>query len=229
MIKLWPFGRGSSSKATHKDVNSRLPNTITLTPEGGEISSMEVAHGTHHTLLANCDADNGDIYLDFSTRRAMYDFAVSLLHESVFGKSGHKEYFPLSDNGGEQLVVDGARMREHSARLFISYENANSALPTTITVTPEGDETTSPEVAEGTHHTLAAKGERDTGDITLEFSTRRALYDFALSLLHESIFGWSAPKEFYPLSEVGGEQLVVNGARMTADSSRLFVFYKHGA
>ena len=80
-------------------MSTELPTTIVITPEGDEISPLSVQEGQHHVLRAECDTRNRDIYLNFSTRRAMYDFAVSLLHESVNGTGGLQEFYPLIDNG----------------------------------------------------------------------------------------------------------------------------------
>ena len=101
-----------------------LPNTITVTPNGEEIGSFEVVNGTHHFLSGSVNVDNRDIYLDFSTRRAMYDFAVPLLQEAVYGnggmvdgRGGLKEFLP---SNGER-VVDGVRLKEGSSRIFFFY------------------------------------------------------------------------------------------------------------
>lgn len=95
----------------------QLPNTVTVTPSGDEVSSPEGQNEKRHFLVANVDTGNKDVYLNFSTRRAMYDFAVSLLQEAVYGKSGQKEFLPYDG----QMVVDGVRMTEDSSRLFIFY------------------------------------------------------------------------------------------------------------
>lgn len=71
-------------------------------------------------LHARCDAEKGDIYLSFSSRVAMYDFARSLLHQSVYGESGWVEFFPLGSD--EKLhIVDGVRMSLDSSRIFVEY------------------------------------------------------------------------------------------------------------
>jgi hypothetical protein len=69
-------------------MSAEMSTTIIVTPEGKEVSSLDVQEGTHHCLPAETDPDNGDIILDFSTRRAMYDFAVSLLQEAVYETTG---------------------------------------------------------------------------------------------------------------------------------------------
>jgi hypothetical protein len=106
------------------NIQKHLPNTITVTPEGEEVGSTEVRDGKHHFLAASVDVDRKDIYLNFSTRRAMYDFAVSLLHEAVYGsggmvdgKGGLKEVLPYDGD----LVVDGVRVKQDSSRVFIFY------------------------------------------------------------------------------------------------------------
>jgi hypothetical protein len=81
-------------------------------------------NGKHHFLSASVDMSNKDVCLNFSTRRAMYDFATSLLHEAVYGnggmvdgKGGLKEFLPSN----EERVVDGVRVKEGSSRVFIFY------------------------------------------------------------------------------------------------------------
>lgn len=106
-------------------IKNQLPNTITVTPNGDEIGSPEVANGIHHFLSASVNVANKDICLNFSTRRAMYDFAVSLLQEAVYGnggmvngKGGIKEFLPSND----ERVVDGVRVTADSSRVFVYYD-----------------------------------------------------------------------------------------------------------
>lgn len=99
---------------------SELPSTVVLTPEGNELGSAEVQQDRKHVLHAEADAASHDIRLRFATRRALFDFAKSLLHAAVFGKSGSIEFHPLMSDGQPQ-VVNGVRMSEQSARLLVSY------------------------------------------------------------------------------------------------------------
>lgn len=110
-------------------MNTKLSTTIVVTAEGEEVNSLEVQEGKHHRLHAQCDRDSKSIVLNFSTRRAMYDFAVSLLHESVYGTSGQQEFYPLGSEG-DWLVVNGVRMEENSARLLVFYGSESSDLDT---------------------------------------------------------------------------------------------------
>lgn len=97
---------------------------VSVTPNGDELGSPEVVNGKHHFLSASVGAENNDVCLNFSTRRAMYDFAISLLHEAVYGnggmvdgKGGLKEFLPSN----EERVVDGVRVKGDSSRIFIFY------------------------------------------------------------------------------------------------------------
>lgn len=101
-------------------MSAELPTTIVVTPEGEEVSSLDVQEGKHHCLRAETIPGSGDVILNFSTRRAMYDFAVSLLQEAVYGTSGQQEFYPLVVEGRD-MVVNGVRMSEDSARLFVFY------------------------------------------------------------------------------------------------------------
>jgi hypothetical protein len=93
---------------------------LTIEEDGECILSKEVASNSRHTLHVAVDRDNSDVYFEFSSRQALYDFARSLLHEAVYGEGGQKEFYPLIVDGKE-LVVEGARLTEGSSRLFVSY------------------------------------------------------------------------------------------------------------
>ncbi|GEM_PF-923340 len=101
---------------------SNLASTVIIDPDGESILSSEVAHDQRHNLHVSVDRDNGDVYLGFSSREALYDFAKSLLHEAVFGWGDRKEFYPLIVEGKE-LVVDGARLTNGSSRVFVSYSS----------------------------------------------------------------------------------------------------------
>ncbi|HCE2343321.1 TPA: hypothetical protein NJ528_004511 [Vibrio parahaemolyticus] len=92
--------------------------------EASTIPSVEVLADDFHQLRASVDIDNGDIYLDFSTREALRDFALSLLYESEFG-SGELEMYPLSHEG-KLHVVEGVRLTEDSSRIFTKYANTEN-------------------------------------------------------------------------------------------------------
>jgi len=102
---------------------SSREHTLTITADGESSVSEEVVRDRAHTLSVEVDRDNGDIYLEFSTRQAMYDFARSLLHAAVFGDGVQKEIYPLIADGKE-LVVNGARLTEGSSRMFINYPSS---------------------------------------------------------------------------------------------------------
>ena len=60
------------------------------------------------------------MYLEFSSRLAMREFAKSLLYASVYGESGLFEHSP--DTLGSNLPVeDGVRLARESVRLFVFY------------------------------------------------------------------------------------------------------------
>ncbi len=102
---------------------SNLATTLTIDPDGENIVSPEVAHDERHTLQVSVDRDNGDVYLEFSSRRSLYDFARSLLHDAVYGLDGQKEFYPLLVDG-KLLVVDGARLTAKSSRMFVNYPSS---------------------------------------------------------------------------------------------------------
>ena len=93
---------------------------IIITESGDEIPTSEVLTNGAHYLKGSVDLENKDIYLLFSSKLAMYDFARTLLKESIFGIEGRKEFFHLSVNG-KNLVTDGVRLSGDSSRIFIEY------------------------------------------------------------------------------------------------------------
>ena len=105
-------------------MRAELPPAIVVTPDGEEVSSLDVQRGNHHRLRVGTDSGSGDVALNFSTRRAMYDFAVSLLQEAVYGTSGQQEFYPLGIDGN-WVVVNGVRLSEDSARLLVFYGSSS--------------------------------------------------------------------------------------------------------
>ncbi len=103
-------------------MTNKLSNVITVTPDGDDIPSSAVLWNEHHSLQAKIDAENRDVYLNFSSRQALYDFARSLLQEAVFGVGGQKEFYPLVADG-KSLVVEGVRLAESSSRVFVTYKD----------------------------------------------------------------------------------------------------------
>lgn len=97
-----------------------LSSNITISADNENVISQEVLLEERHTLSVSVDRDNGDVYLEFSSRQALYDFAKSLLQDSLYGHSGRKELYPLVASG-KPLVVEGARLTENSSRVFIDY------------------------------------------------------------------------------------------------------------
>lgn len=98
---------------------SNLAATLTIDPDGENIVSQEVLRDERHRLKVSVSRTNGDVYMEFTSRQALYDFARSLLHEAVFGQGGQKEFFPLITEG-KALVVDGVRLEEGSSRVFVT-------------------------------------------------------------------------------------------------------------
>ena len=91
-----------------------------LTMDGEGIPSDENFENEAHNLFAKVDKDSGDIYLQFSSRLAMYDFARSLMHEALFNESDTTEFYPLGFEGKLQ-VVNGVRLTLDSLRIFVNY------------------------------------------------------------------------------------------------------------
>ena len=95
---------------------------ITLT-EDGNAPTEEFAANESHYLQAFVDGKIQDIYLDFSSRLAMYEFALALMHESLYGEFGMQERSPMVWEG-KQAVQDGVRLSPESSRLFVLYNRS---------------------------------------------------------------------------------------------------------
>jgi hypothetical protein len=89
-----------------------------------------------------------------------------------------------------------------------------------VNLAPETE--TSNEVLENESHNVSARVDSDNEDIYLECSSRETLYELGKALMLEALHG-SGQMELYPL-ELEGKCLVVDGARLTKESSRIFIF-----
>ena len=101
-------------------MKNNLSPTVTVTIDGDEVGSKELCEDLSHQLAINQNSNNNYVSLEFTSRRAMYDFAVSLLQEAVYGNSGSKEFYPLIVNDKLE-AIDGVRVAKNSSRLFVSY------------------------------------------------------------------------------------------------------------
>ena len=97
---------------------------ITKDPDLIPVPSKTVLNEQSHSLVAKTNSSNQDIYLEFSTRETLRDFALNILHESIYGKD-RIELYPLGTEKGWE-VVNGVRLSEKSARIFITFPNENT-------------------------------------------------------------------------------------------------------
>ena len=97
-----------------------LSSEIEISQDGDEIPLDENLNDESHFLRAKTDKTNGDIYLRFSSRIAMYDFSRSLLYESIYGENGQQEFYPLGSDK-KLYIVDGVRLSLDSPRIFVEY------------------------------------------------------------------------------------------------------------
>jgi hypothetical protein len=102
-------------------MKSHMTPNVYITESGDEIPLEEVLAYESHQLSAETDDGYKDVYLNFSSRLAMYDFARSLLHEALYGRGGQMEFCPF-EYQGKREVIDGVRMSPDSARLFVFYQ-----------------------------------------------------------------------------------------------------------
>lgn len=107
----------------NKEMSNYLSPVIDLSKSDIDFPSLEVVRDERHKLLVEVDSESEYVALNFSSRMAMYDFARSILHEAVFGSGGQKEFYPLVVDGKLE-VIDGVRLDEKSARVFIFYSDS---------------------------------------------------------------------------------------------------------
>jgi hypothetical protein len=101
-------------------MKNSLNSKVQVTESADELFPAELINDENHDLTVSVDSDKCYASMHFSSRLAMYQFALSLLQESVYGSGGQKEFYPFEQEGHSQ-VIDGVRMNSRSARLFISY------------------------------------------------------------------------------------------------------------
>ncbi len=94
-------------------------HTVEFAPSLDNLYSRELSQNPRHSLNARVDQANAHIYLDFSTRLAMYEFALSLAHEALYGEGGVYERSPLDG----LVAVEGVRLTNDSSRLFAFYDS----------------------------------------------------------------------------------------------------------
>ncbi len=100
---------------------------ILITESADDIPSDEVSINEGHKLKIRASS-KGDVMFNFTSRAALFDFARSLLHESIFGEDGLMEFYPLGFKG-ENLAVNGVRLDSESSRLFLTYPSDTEVPP----------------------------------------------------------------------------------------------------
>lgn len=94
------------------------PN-IRISEDAGDIPLEVNLKDEKHQLSVEVDNENGDVYLNFSSRVALYDFARNLLYESIYGDSDSVELYPLATED-KLHIVEGVRLSLGSSRVFIN-------------------------------------------------------------------------------------------------------------
>jgi hypothetical protein len=81
-----------------------------------EVSDV-VANSEEHNVRFRVDDTNRDVYLEFSSREALYEFGKSLMGQALYGPQQRDLYSLV--HRGKLLVVDGARLTTDSSRVFV--------------------------------------------------------------------------------------------------------------
>lgn len=101
-----------------------MKTSVEILPDT-EVSS-EVAGSGAHNIRVRVDGENHDVYLECSSREALFEFGKALMCEALYG-NGQGEFYALGQDG-KWLVVNGARLTADSSRLFVSTPQGGSEL-----------------------------------------------------------------------------------------------------
>ena len=208
----------------------KLPISINLTKNDTKIGKL-IKNDVKHQLKVSITIKSSctDVYLDFTSREALYDFALSLLYASIYNIKHRKKYVPVKNKNEEPIIIDGVRLSLDSCSIVISWKDIleiKKDLPTNISLTPDGDEIGMLIYDDGRHQLKVSISNRDNCAY-LDFTSKEALYDFAVSLLNSAVYD-EVRKEYLPEHmprEEDGTIPVIDGVRMTDDSARLFIFW----
>jgi len=92
-----------------------MKSNIEILPDS-EVSD-EVAGAEAHNIRVRVDAQNQDVYLECSSREALYELGKALLAEALYG-NGQTEFYTLGQEE-KRLVVNGVRLTGDSSRVFV--------------------------------------------------------------------------------------------------------------
>ncbi|WP_312267623.1 hypothetical protein [Neisseria sp.] len=94
-----------------------------------------------------------------------------------------------------------------------------------IELTGKEDDGPSEAFLKDTNHKLCVEINETNKYANLSFSSRLAMYEFARSIMYEAIYGEGGFMEFYPMAIEDSQLEIINGARMTLESARIFINY----
>src|ERR1035437_1920411 len=86
--------------------------------------SHEVQSNEAHNIRVSVDAPSDYVLFECSSREALCELGRTLMGEALFG-TGEIELYPLGTDG-KWLVVNGARLVEDSARVFVHFPDRKS-------------------------------------------------------------------------------------------------------
>ncbi|MBR7780424.1 hypothetical protein [Undibacterium rugosum] len=95
-----------------------MKTSVIFLPEC-EHSNPEVESNPIHAVAVTIDSERNYALIKAKSREALYEFGRSLMEEALYGH-GEAEFYPLVVDG-TALVVNGVRLPEGSARLFVHY------------------------------------------------------------------------------------------------------------
>jgi|SRR5471030_466376 len=87
--------------------------------ENSDSASPKVLEDPSHNIRLTVDGLRNYALLQCSSREALFELGRTLMEEALFG-TGEIEFYPLVSDG-QALVVNGVRMPEESARMFVHF------------------------------------------------------------------------------------------------------------
>lgn len=95
-----------------------METSLASTPDL-DYSNPNVEANPVHSICITVNSANNYAHIEAKTREALYELGRNLMEQALFG-SNEVEFYPMVVDG-EALVVNGARLSEKSARLFVRY------------------------------------------------------------------------------------------------------------
>jgi hypothetical protein len=95
-----------------------METSVTFSAEC-EYTNSKLENDSFHAVAISVDAKRNYALIEANSREALYELGRSLMEQALYGY-GEAEFYPLVIDD-EAQVVNGVRLPEGSARLFVHY------------------------------------------------------------------------------------------------------------